>query len=280
MYGSVSSVAWYPIIFQRTSGKAIKYIVGESGKYVVEMEDGGSIRIEATSLVKVMDGFTDSGDESSDEDDGEVRGVGECEEELASEVESETEEPAMIKDETEEQAARRIKNERAGKIMFVSAKRLKEGVTYRKKVIDAAKLGHRPAQVAAWKICQEHTSEFSEEDAQHWLTTAAERGDADSQERLGFKLLGNGFKPTGDVDFSDEDYKACYPWLLRAAKQGNKIQVMRYRILAPWFGNGGHHPRISVNFHHRWYTSTTQATITRKQTSLFCTSIIAELMLV
>lgn len=103
--------------------------------------------IKATKLIKVVDDMTDSDDGSSgDEGEGEAEGVGDGEDELASQAESETEEPPTIQDETEEEAAQRIKSERTGKITFSQAKRLKDAA-YRKKVIDAAKQGHLPAQV-------------------------------------------------------------------------------------------------------------------------------------
>lgn len=145
----MSEGALHSTIFQHTSGKATEYD-SKSGEYLVEVEDGTSIWVKPTELSKANDGLAAFGDESSEEDDDEAGGGGKdlCEDELASQAESETEEPPLIKDETEEQAARRIKNERAGKVTYSQAQRLKvKDGPYRKKVIDAAKLGHLPAQV-------------------------------------------------------------------------------------------------------------------------------------
>ena len=69
----------------------------------------------------------------------------------------------------------------------------------------------------------EHPFEFSKEEAQHWLTTAAERGDAESQLRLAFN---EHIDNKGDDDSGTDSWTAAFPWFLRAAKQGRAISIL------------------------------------------------------
>ena len=72
----------------------------------------------------------------------------------------------------------------------------------------------------------EHPFEFSKEEAQHWLTTAAERGDVKSQLRLASDLYVDG---KGDDDIRSGWYLA-FPWFLRAAKQGKAINSFFHNV--------------------------------------------------
>ena len=76
------------------------------------------------------------------------------------------------------------------------------------------------SQVAAWKVCQNNQFELSEEEAQHWLTTAANRGDAECQFSLALQIILDDDRD----DDRDDKWSTGFTWLLRAGKQGKSAR--------------------------------------------------------
>ena len=116
------------------------------------------ISVLETLVRKHKGGDEDSSSEdesnSANDDEGEAKGKAEVEVKdedyekavQESQYESETEEPPVIENETEEEAEKRIKNQREGNMIFVCAGRTNTA-NVRKQVLRAAKLGYLPAQV-------------------------------------------------------------------------------------------------------------------------------------